>query len=75
MKRRMLYYALVIFILLLAGLTLFHILNPGQSVIQVTGFRAWLWEVRQLDLVVQVLLVFSGALGIAAILPVEGADD
>jgi len=34
-------------------------------------FRAWFWEHRTLDLAVQVVLIFAGALGIAAILPIE----
>ena len=32
-------------------------------------FRQWFWESRGLDLLVQVGLIFSGALGIAALLP------
>jgi hypothetical protein len=32
-------------------------------------FRQWFWEARSLDLVVQVGLIFGGALGIAALLP------
>ena len=33
------------------------------------GFRGWFWERRTLDLIIQVGLVFAGALGVAAILP------
>jgi len=37
------------------------------------SFRQWFWESRRLDLVVQVGLIFAGALGITALLP-QGAD-
>ncbi len=33
------------------------------------SFRQWFWEARSLDLIVQVGLIFGGALGIAALLP------
>ena len=33
------------------------------------SFRQWFWESRSLDLLVQVGLIFAGALGIAALLP------
>jgi len=36
-----------------------------------SGFRLWLWEQRGLDLAVQMGLILSGALGIAALLPSE----
>ena len=32
-------------------------------------FREWFWEQRSLDLMVQVTLIFVGALGVAAVLP------
>ncbi len=34
-----------------------------------TVFREWFWEQRSLDLLVQVALIFVGALGVAAVLP------
>jgi hypothetical protein len=37
------------------------------------SFRQWFWESRRLDLVVQVGLIFAGALGITALLP-QGSD-
>lgn len=37
------------------------------------SFRQWFWESRRLDLVVQVGLIFVGALGITALLP-QGTD-
>jgi hypothetical protein len=36
--------------------------------------RAWLWERRTMDLIVQACLVFAGALGVAAILPSNARD-
>jgi CHASE3 domain sensor protein len=65
---------LIIFglLLLFSGGALFLLLNRNtQSAETMTTFQSWLWQKRGLDLVVQVLLVFSGALGIAAILPDE----
>jgi hypothetical protein len=35
------------------------------------SFRVWFWQNRTLDLIVQVGLIFGGALGIAALLPGE----
>jgi hypothetical protein len=77
MKKNKLFLAVSVIILLLAGWLFFHLLNQqGAPVFSSnTGFREWFWEMRSLDLVVQVLLVFAGALGIAAILPVEDEDD
>lgn len=75
MKKRVMVYAIAISILLTTGLLIFRFLNQSPQLNLETDFRRWLWEVRQLDLIVQVLLVFGGALGIAAILPIEGADE
>lgn len=75
MKKRVLVYIFVILTLLGAGMFLFRVLNPDPMLQDDPGFREWLWETRQFDLIVQVLLVFGGALGIAAILPFEGADE
>ncbi|MBN1261924.1 MAG: hypothetical protein JXB35_14695 [Anaerolineae bacterium] len=36
---------------------------------QPSSFRSWFWEDRTLDLLVQVGLIFAGALGVAALLP------
>jgi len=77
MKRqnRLILLAAVIFILLI-GWILFIILNQDYSYQPAEAdFRTWFWEKRGLDLMVQVLLVFAGALGIAAILPAEDEDD
>ncbi len=47
---------------------------PGDSPATATGnaFREWFWEHRGLDLLVQVALIFVGALGVAAVLPKHG---
>ena len=39
------------------------------------SFRQWFWENRSLDLLVQVGLIFTGALGIAALLPWGKEED
>jgi hypothetical protein len=63
-------------LLLFSGGALFMLLNRNMSQAEtVSSFQSWLWEKRGLDLIVQVLLVFSGALGIAAILPDEENQD
>lgn len=66
---------LAIFILLSIGWILFRVMNSDVIyLVEEDGFRAWLWQKRGLDLIVQVVLVFAGALGITAILPVEDED-
>jgi uncharacterized BrkB/YihY/UPF0761 family membrane protein len=77
MKKNTLLLVVSTVILLLVGWLFFQLLNQQGAPIfpSNTGFREWFWEMRSLDLVVQVLLVFAGALGIAAILPVEDEDD
>jgi hypothetical protein len=45
--------------------------GPPRPVSAATSFRAWWWERREADVVVQVGLVFAGALGIAALMPPE----
>jgi len=75
MRKTRIYLVLAVVVLLTLGWFLFRFLNGTQSlVVEDEGFRAWFWENRGLDLVVQMLLVFAGALGIAAILPVEDED-
>jgi hypothetical protein len=39
------------------------------------SFRSLFWEVRGLDLLAQVALVLTGALGIAALLPRDREED
>ena len=75
MKRRMGYF-LIALILLVAGRVIFNVLNPTNIESSIDwDFNAWFWERRGLDLVVQVVLVFAGALGIAAILPLYDEND
>ena len=75
MKKNTLYAILAVLVLLTIGWLLFREINSDAALsIEDDGFRAWFWEKRSLDLVVQVVLVFAGALGIAAILPVEDED-
>jgi len=76
MNKQKLILISIILVFLLIGLVLFHVFNDSQpDQFGETGFREWFWEYRGLDLVVQVILVFAGTLGIAAILPVEEEDD
>jgi hypothetical protein len=76
MKNRTLQTIITILVLLTIGWLLFGVINQDAPVVDETDddFRHWFWEKRGLDLVVQVILVFAGALGIAAILPVEDED-
>jgi len=76
MKKRTIVFIIAILVMLTAGWVLFRMLNaPATSTTAEDGFRAWFWDKRGMDLVVQVVLVFAGAMGIAAILPVEDEDD
>jgi hypothetical protein len=75
MKKKTLNAVLAVLVLLMIGWLLFRMMNSDVALsVGDDGFRAWFWEKRGLDLIVQVLLVFAGALGIAAILPVEDED-
>lgn len=75
MKRTNYYAILAVIFLLLGGWILFRAMNGDVPILDgESGFQTWFWEKRGLDLAVQVLLVFAGALGIAAILPVEDED-
>lgn len=75
MKRPTLSILVVSVLLLAIGWGVFRLMNGSDLSLAVdSGFRDWLWQYRGLDLVVQVLLVFAGALGIAAILPMEDGD-
>lgn len=64
----------VLFLLFL-GWAAFRLLSPGFIGGGELGFTEWMWEYRTLDLLVQMVFVFAGALGIAAILPVENNDE
>ncbi len=71
MNRKKVMIALFI-VLTVSGLILFRLFNNEKTTASdESDFRAWFWEHRTLDLAVQVVLIFAGALGIAAILPIE----
>lgn len=72
MKRASNILLIIVLFLLITGWVLFLLINPeGLKLVSDLDLQIWFWERRGLDLVVQVLLVFAGALGIAAILPME----
>jgi len=66
----------VVAILLIAGLLIgsyFSAIPEDASTTAASNvFREWFWEQRSLDLLVQVTLIFVGALGVAAVLPKHG---
>jgi hypothetical protein len=66
----------LVLVLLIVGLLLGQRLLGTQSndggPREAMAFRQWLWESRSLDLAVQVGLILTGALAIAALLPREG---
>ncbi|MCB2202639.1 hypothetical protein KQH56_01395 [bacterium] len=74
-KRTLIVFVGIICLFLFLGLVLFKMLNqnPVNTVLD-GGFRVWFWDNKAMDLVIQVTLVFAGALGISAILP-EGEND
>lgn len=76
MNQRTLSAIIAILVLLTIGWLLYGVINQDVPIVDEADqdFRTWFWEKRGLDLVVQVILVFAGALGIAAILPVEDED-
>lgn len=64
-----------ILILLFFGFAAFRLVNPGLFGEEALWFQEWIWEYRSFDLLAQMVLVFAGSLGIAAILPVENEDE
>jgi multisubunit Na+/H+ antiporter MnhB subunit len=73
MKIKRKHLMVVIFLIfLLSGLILFRMINHDiEYESDKTTFQAWFWEKRSLDIAVQIGMVIAGALGIAAILPME----
>lgn len=71
MKRERTVWIITIVLLLLGGWLIGQWTLSRSSVEVAAGdaFRAWFWERRGLDLVVQIGLLFVGALGITALLP------
>lgn len=66
---------LVIISLMTIGWILFTQINNVQYQIRTDLFRVWFWDQRVLDIIVQITLMFAGALGISAILPSEETHD
>ena len=73
MKRSWVISIVIVFSLLSIGWFTFRWMNPS-SLAEEDSFQYWLWNYRSLDIITQVLLIFAGALGIAAILPGEEDD-
>lgn len=71
MRRRSPSSIILLVVLLVVGLVAGRSLWNPSDLPEPTSFRVWWWERRELDLAVQVGLVFAGALGIAALLPPE----
>ena len=73
MNRERALQVVVVVILLIAGLLVgayFHVASEDAASTAASNvFREWFWEQRSLDLMVQVTLIFVGALGVAAVLP------
>lgn len=70
------YLGLILLTVLMAlGWALFQWLNQGYSSADESSFPLWFWSQRDFDLVLQIGLIFAGALGISAILPQEIQDD
>ena len=70
-KRSSLIMASMVVLLLFAGWFAYRTFNADQTAPVETGFRDWFWQVRRFDLLAQVVLIFAGTLGIAALLPME----
>lgn len=62
-------------LLLIVGLLVGRQFLASPDNADVGSFRQWFWENRSLDLLVQVGLIFAGALGIAALLPWGKEED
>lgn len=71
MRRRFPSSVVLLIVLLGVGLMAGRWLWTPSDLPPPSSFRVWWWERRELDLAVQVGLVFAGALGIAALLPPE----
>ena len=65
----------VLTLLLIAGLLIGRLFFASPEDVAAGSFREWFWENRALDLLVQVGLIFAGALGIAALLPRGKEED
>ncbi len=70
MRRRFGFWAILLAVLLTTGILVGRWVWSPQTP-PTMSFRAWWWEYRELDVAVQVGLMFAGALGIAALMPPE----
>lgn len=75
MNRRTMLGVLFLCLLLLSGWAAYQWLGPNVSAPVEPGFREWLWKERRFDLLLQMVLIFAGALSIAAILQVKENED
>lgn len=73
--RRLLFGILGVILLLLLGWLAYQVWGIDSASVQNDGFRDWLWRERRFDLLLQMVLVFAGALSIAAILPIQEDGD
>ncbi len=79
MNRDKLAWLVILALLLVGGLVLGRrFMSPAGTPVSNEGeaflFRQWFWENRGLDLAVQVALIFAGALGLAALLPMDESE-
>ena len=78
MSREHLLWIVIFIVILVGGLLVGQNTRrqPASTPETETGsFRLWFWQSRTLDLVVQVGLIFGGALGIAALLPGDREEE
>ncbi len=71
MNREQIIWFSAALLLLVTGLLIGQQVTALSQGEQAAVFRQWFWEHRDLDLGVQVGLIFVGALGISALLPRE----
>jgi multisubunit Na+/H+ antiporter MnhB subunit len=74
-RERALQFAVIVLLLIAGMLVGWHFsITPADTPTTAAGnaFREGFWEQRGLDLLVQVTLIFVGALGVAAVLPKHG---
>jgi hypothetical protein len=71
MPRRLTSGLVLLVLLLVVGTTIGRWAWGPRDAAAPASFRVWFWERREADVVVQVGLVFAGALGIAALMPPE----
>ncbi|MBN1584475.1 MAG: hypothetical protein JXA89_27465 [Anaerolineae bacterium] len=74
MNRERLFWIVLFTLLLVGGMLIGQNTrrkSASSAELDADSFRIWFWQNRTLDLIVQVGLIFGGALGIAALLPGE----